>query len=138
MLGIAVTASVHGCVGLGAWTLGTRTESSEQPKIEQIGGAINLRKADTDTNLKTAGNSERDGVSLTRLSNATTERKNGSMAPVAYGGPGWCCISSLSLCPRCFLSVHNPCRSSSTKAGSSKLPEEIGPSRLVPTADTSA
>ncbi|MFO0717347.1 MAG: hypothetical protein U0233_10755 [Nitrospira sp.] len=55
VLGIAVAASVHGCVGLGAWTLGTRTESSEQPKIEQIRGAINLRKADTDTDLKTAG-----------------------------------------------------------------------------------
>ncbi len=34
---------LQGCVGLGAWTLGTRGESSDHPKIAQTRGIVNLR-----------------------------------------------------------------------------------------------
>ena len=37
---------LHGCIGVGAWTLGDRMESSERPHIDQTRGSIDLRKAD--------------------------------------------------------------------------------------------
>lgn len=40
-----VTAlSIQGCIGLGAWTLGSRTESSEHPTIHPTRGALDLHK----------------------------------------------------------------------------------------------
>ena len=46
-------------------------------------------------------------MSLTRLSNATTERKNGSIAPAGLRWSGMVLYLVIVLCPRCFLSVHN-------------------------------
>ena len=54
VLSILAVFALHGCVGLGAWTLGTRTESSDHPKIDQARGAIDLPKAGAETALKTA------------------------------------------------------------------------------------
>ncbi|MGC3975565.1 MAG: hypothetical protein QM771_14465 [Nitrospira sp.] len=51
---IAAIVMLQGCVGLGAWTLGTRSESSDHPKIDQTRGAIDIRKAGRDSDLKTA------------------------------------------------------------------------------------
>ena len=52
---IAVAASVHGCVGLGRLDARNphRIQRAAEDRTDQ--GAINLRKADTDTDLKTAG-----------------------------------------------------------------------------------
>lgn len=50
---IIAIAMLPGCVGLGAWTLGTRSESSDHPKIDQTRGAIDLRKAGTPSEFKT-------------------------------------------------------------------------------------
>ncbi len=51
---IAAIVTLQGCVGLGAWTLGTRSESSDHPQIGQARGAIDIRKASTEADLKTA------------------------------------------------------------------------------------
>jgi hypothetical protein len=51
---IAAVAMLQGCVGVGAWTLGTRTESSDYPKISRTRGAIDMRKTGTEVDLKTA------------------------------------------------------------------------------------
>jgi hypothetical protein len=51
---MAAALMLQGCVGFGAWTLGSRMESSEHPKIEHSRGAIDLRKAETDASPKTA------------------------------------------------------------------------------------
>jgi len=51
---MAAILMLQGCVGLGAWTLGTRNESSGHPKIDQVRGTIDLHKAATEADLKTA------------------------------------------------------------------------------------
>lgn len=53
LLSVLAVFALHGCVGLGAWTLGTRTESSDHPKIDQVRGTIDLQKSGTETDLKT-------------------------------------------------------------------------------------
>lgn len=50
----AAALTLQGCVGFGAWTLGTRTESSDRPKIDQTRGAIDIHKAGAETEIKTA------------------------------------------------------------------------------------
>lgn len=50
---IAAILMLQGCVGLGAWTLGTRSESSDHAKIGQARGAIDIRKAGTQADLTT-------------------------------------------------------------------------------------
>jgi len=45
---------LQGCIGLGAWTLGTRGESSDHPKIDQTRGAVHLHRPDTEANRLTA------------------------------------------------------------------------------------
>ncbi len=52
---MAAILMLQGCVGLGAWTLGTRSESSDHPKIDRVRGTIDLCKAGTEADLKTAG-----------------------------------------------------------------------------------
>lgn len=54
VLCLAAAFTLQGCVGLGAWTLGSRTTSSDHPKIDQPRGAVDIRTADTATDLKTA------------------------------------------------------------------------------------
>ena len=54
MCWMAAILMLQGCVGLGAWTLGTRSETSDHPKIDQARGAIDLCKAGTETVLRTA------------------------------------------------------------------------------------
>ncbi len=51
---LAASFALQGCVGLGAWTLGSRTTSSDHPKIDQPRGAIDIGKAGATANLKTA------------------------------------------------------------------------------------
>lgn len=45
---------LQGCVGLGAWTLGSRTESSDHPKIDRTRGVIDVRNGEPERTLKTA------------------------------------------------------------------------------------
>ena len=40
---IAASLALQGCIGLGAWTLGSRSESSDHPKIDQTRGSLDLR-----------------------------------------------------------------------------------------------
>ncbi|MCW5798406.1 MAG: conserved membrane protein of unknown function [Nitrospira sp.] len=54
MVWIVTAVMLQGCIGLGAWTLGTRTESSDRPKIDETRGAIDLRQAGTEADRKTA------------------------------------------------------------------------------------
>lgn len=49
----ALCAILHGCVGLGAWTLGSRTESSESPHIYQVRGSLNVQKEGREGDIKT-------------------------------------------------------------------------------------
>lgn len=51
---IAAALTLQSCIGVGAWTLGSRMESSDRPKVERDRGVIDLRKAGTDGDLKTA------------------------------------------------------------------------------------
>lgn len=51
---LAVAMMLQGCVGFGAWTLGSRSESSAHPKIDQRRGAIDLRTGQPDGAPKTA------------------------------------------------------------------------------------
>ena len=45
---------LQGCVGLGAWTLGSRTESSDHPQIDRTRGVIDVRNGEPERTLKTA------------------------------------------------------------------------------------
>lgn len=51
---IAASLTLQGCIGVGAWTLGSRTESSDRPKIDQTRGSLDGRKVGTEGNLMTA------------------------------------------------------------------------------------
>ena len=51
---IAASLVLQGCVGVGAWTLGSRIESSDRPKIDQTRGSIDVHKVGIEGNLKTA------------------------------------------------------------------------------------
>ena len=53
VLMIAASLTLQGCIGVGAWTLGSRTESSDRPKVDQTRGLIDLHKAALEGNLKT-------------------------------------------------------------------------------------
>ena len=50
---------LQGCVGLGAWTLGSRTESSDHPKIDRTRGVIDVRNGEPERTLKTAAEPDR-------------------------------------------------------------------------------
>ena len=52
---VLITASLilQGCIGVGAWTLGSRTESTDRPKVDRTRGSIDLHKAAVEGNLKT-------------------------------------------------------------------------------------
>jgi hypothetical protein len=50
---IAASMALQGCVGVGAWTLGSRSESSDRPHIDQTRGSVNLHKK-TEGTLTTA------------------------------------------------------------------------------------
>lgn len=51
---IIASLTLQGCVGLGAWTLGSRVESSDRPKIDQSRGVIDVHKVGGEGTLKTA------------------------------------------------------------------------------------
>ncbi len=46
--------TLPGCVGFGAWTLGSRSASSDHPKIDPVRGALDIHTAGTDADPKTA------------------------------------------------------------------------------------
>jgi hypothetical protein len=52
MLALCATMQ-EGCVGLGAWTLGSRTESSETPHIYRMRGAVDVRGESREGDIKT-------------------------------------------------------------------------------------
>ena len=54
MIWMAGASLLQGCVGLGAWTLGSRTESSDHPKIDRTRGVIDVRNGEPERTLKTA------------------------------------------------------------------------------------
>ncbi len=43
---MAVLLPLQGCLGVGAWTLGSRTESSDRPTINQARGSFDLRSSE--------------------------------------------------------------------------------------------
>lgn len=51
---IALSMILQGCIGVGAWTLGTRAESSDQPHVDQTRGPINVHRKATEGALTTA------------------------------------------------------------------------------------
>ncbi len=51
---ITAALMLQGCVGFGAWTLGSRIESNDRPNIDQTRGGLDVRKAAIDTSLRTA------------------------------------------------------------------------------------
>ncbi|MBI4000158.1 MAG: hypothetical protein HY348_00030 [Nitrospira defluvii] len=51
---IVASLALQGCIGVGAWTLGSRTESSDRPKVDQARGSIDVRKVGIEGGLKTA------------------------------------------------------------------------------------
>jgi hypothetical protein len=51
---IAASLTLQGCIGVGAWTLGTRTESSDRPKVGQTRGSLDVHTVATEGTLKTA------------------------------------------------------------------------------------
>ncbi|HEY7532884.1 MAG TPA: hypothetical protein VH681_08930 [Nitrospiraceae bacterium] len=50
----ALCLLLHGCVGLGAWTLGSRTETSNTPYISPNRGAMDVRATSRGEDVKTA------------------------------------------------------------------------------------
>ena len=51
---IAASLALHGCIGLGAWTLGSRSESSDHSKIDQTRGSLDVRKIALEGTITTA------------------------------------------------------------------------------------
>jgi hypothetical protein len=51
---IAASLTLHGCIGVGAWTLGSRVETSDRPKVDQTRGAIDVRQVGHEGAIKTA------------------------------------------------------------------------------------
>ena len=51
---IAASVTLQGCIGVGAWTLGSRVESSDRPKIDLARGSIDVRNVGIEVNLRTA------------------------------------------------------------------------------------
>ena len=39
---VAASMALQGCIGVGAWTLGSRSESSDRPHFDQTRGSVNL------------------------------------------------------------------------------------------------
>ena len=54
VMAFAMSMALQGCVGVGAWTLGSRSESSDRPHINQTRGSVNLHKKVSDGPLLTA------------------------------------------------------------------------------------
>lgn len=51
---LVVFWALHGCIGVGAWTLGSRSESNDHPKIDQTRGSVDVRKVELNGTIKTA------------------------------------------------------------------------------------
>lgn len=51
---LAVALMLQGCVGFGAWTLGSRSEPGAHPRIGQRKGTIDVRTGQSEGTLKTA------------------------------------------------------------------------------------
>ena len=51
---IAASLALQGCIGLGAWTLGSRSESSDHPKIDQTRGSLDIRTSAVEGTITTA------------------------------------------------------------------------------------
>jgi hypothetical protein len=51
---IAASLALQGCIGLGAWTLGSRSESSDHPKLDGTRGSLGLRTMAVEETITTA------------------------------------------------------------------------------------
>ena len=51
---ISAALTLQGCVGFGAWTLGSRSESSDHPKIDQSRGSLDVRTLALERTITTA------------------------------------------------------------------------------------
>lgn len=51
---ISAALTLQGCIGVGAWTLGSRSDSSDHPKIDQARGSIDVQKVGLAGNITTA------------------------------------------------------------------------------------
>ena len=51
---IAASMILQGCIGVGAWTLGSRVESSDRPRIDPTRGSIGLHKVGAEATPPTA------------------------------------------------------------------------------------
>jgi hypothetical protein len=54
VMAIATSMVLQGCVGFGAWTLGSRSESIDRPHLEQSRGSVDLHKKAAEGTLATA------------------------------------------------------------------------------------
>ena len=54
VIAIAAAVVLQGCIGVGAWTLGSRKESSDRPYLDQARGSVDLRKKASDGTLTAA------------------------------------------------------------------------------------
>ena len=55
MIWMAGALLLQGCVGLGAWTLGSRTESSDHPTIDRTRGVLDVRNGDPRGSIEKEG-----------------------------------------------------------------------------------
>jgi hypothetical protein len=53
LVALALCLPLHGCVGLGAWTLGSRAESSDTPYISPTRGTMDIRATSRGVDVKT-------------------------------------------------------------------------------------
>ncbi len=51
---IAAAFTLQGCIGFGAWTLGSRSESNDHPVIDQTRGSLDVRKSGIEGAVRTA------------------------------------------------------------------------------------
>ncbi len=50
---LSLSCLVQGCIGIGAWTLGSRTDSGNHPTIADSRGTLDLHKPATEASIKT-------------------------------------------------------------------------------------
>lgn len=50
---MSIVGTAQGCIGIGAWTLGSRTDSGNQPTIADTRGTLDLHKPATEESIKT-------------------------------------------------------------------------------------
>lgn len=84
VLWITVALSLQGCVGLGAWTLGTRTESTDHPTLHPTRGSLDVHKAAPVTDIVSASELRRTWGEPDRI-----DKRQDGTEEWAYKTPGF-------------------------------------------------